>query len=97
MQVKKRKRKIAVALKYNKERECAPKVIAKGKGVIADKIIEKAKCEGINSIENKKLAEELITLNIDQEIPTHLYTAVAEILSFIYNLDNMKDDCYYDK
>ena len=87
-------KKIAIALKYDKEKNNAPRIVAKGKGVIANNIIEEGKTEGIKLIENKQLAQELITLNIDQEIPEHLYKAVAEILSFIYYLDNMKDDDY---
>ncbi|MGF7057238.1 EscU/YscU/HrcU family type III secretion system export apparatus switch protein [Brassicibacter mesophilus] len=85
-------KKIAVALKYDEEKNHAPKILAKGKGIVADNIIEKGKTEGVKLVENKQLAQELSTLNIDQEIPEHLYRAVAEILSFIYNLDSMKDD-----
>ncbi|SCG83466.1 flagellar biosynthesis protein [Proteiniborus sp. DW1] len=85
-------RKIAVALKYDENERDAPYVIAKGKGIIADNIINKGNDEGIKIIEDQLLAHSLIKLEIAQEIPEELYFAVAEILSFIYELDAERED-----
>lgn len=88
----KNERKIAVALKYNAIKNDAPYVIAKGEGIIADNIVEKGIEEGINIIEDKVLVDQLVKLEITEEIPEELYTAVAEILSFIYNLDKAREN-----
>lgn len=84
-------KKIAVALQYKKENN-APKIIAKGRGIVADKIIETGKDEGIKVYEDNRLAEDLISLNFDEEIPEELYTTVAKILVFIYELDREKGE-----
>ncbi len=76
--------KKAIALKYEKEKDNAPKVVAKGKGVVAQKIIEIAEENGIYIKEDPELVEILSTLDIYEEIPEELYKAVAEILVFIY-------------
>jgi flagellar biosynthesis protein len=78
--------KIANALKYNDE-EGAPKVVAKGKGYIAEKIIETAKENKIAIYKDKKLAQQLENLAIGEEIPYELYEVVAEILVYISKLD----------
>lgn len=88
----KNERKIAVALKYDVKNNDAPYVIAKGKGIVADNIVEKGIDEGINIIEDKVLVDHLVKLEITEEIPEELYTAVAEILSFIYNLDKEREN-----
>lgn len=74
----------AVALRYEKYKDTAPKVIAKGKGEVAKKILEVAKENGIYIKEDPALVEVLSSLEIDEEIPPQLYKAVAEILTFIY-------------
>jgi flagellar biosynthesis protein len=79
--------KKAVALRYKRDKDQAPKVVAKGSGKIAEKIIELAKAHGIYIKEDKALIEVLSTLDIYEEIPTELYKAVAEILVFIYSLN----------
>jgi flagellar biosynthesis protein len=79
--------KKAVALRYKKDEDQAPKIVAKGSGKIAEKIIELAKAHGIYIKEDKALIEVLSTLDIYEEIPTELYKAVAEILVFIYSLN----------
>lgn len=88
------KRKLAVALKYDKDQNDAPKVIAKGIGKVAENIIEKGKEEGVSAVEDKGLANELFKLEINDEIPSELYTAVAEILNYVYKLDNEKRYSY---
>ncbi|HEB73775.1 MAG TPA: flagellar biosynthesis protein FlhB, partial [Candidatus Desulfofervidus auxilii] len=70
-----------------KEEMHAPKVIAKGAGIIAEKIEEIAKSHGIPVIQNKKLAQALYKMvEIGEEIPAVLYQAVAEVLAYIYRL-----------
>lgn len=80
--------KKAVALKYAPEASAAPKLIAKGKGRIAEAILEKAKEHGVPVQEDASLVEVLSKLDLDQEIPPELYQLVAEVLSFIYRSDN---------
>lgn len=77
-------KKEAVALKYNKERDNAPKVIAKGKGEVAKNIIEVAKDSGIPIKEDAELVQILSKIDINEEIPPMLYKAVARILAYIY-------------
>lgn len=85
------KMKKAVALKYQAESDTAPKVVAKGKGDIAARIIAVAKEHGIPIHEDADLLEVLATLELDREIPADLYRTVAEILAFIYRVnDSMK-------
>ncbi|MCF6094340.1 EscU/YscU/HrcU family type III secretion system export apparatus switch protein [Microaerobacter geothermalis] len=77
----------SVALSYQQEKDMAPKVIAKGKGRVAENIIEKAKEHQIPILEDSSLVELLSQLDIHQEIPPELYQVVAEILVFVYQLD----------
>lgn len=74
-------RKKAVALEYDGEH--APVVTAKGEGVIAEKIIEMAKENGIHIDENPLLVEALGDVSLQDEIPVELYKAVAEIIGFV--------------
>ena len=84
-----RKQKVAVALQYNKG-EQAPKIIASGKGHIADKIIEKAKDSDVPTYEDSKLANTLSKLEIGDMIPPELYSVVAEILVFVDDMDRLR-------
>jgi flagellar biosynthesis protein FlhB len=77
---------IAVAIKYDKDKSKAPKVVAKGMRVHAEKIKEIAKHYGIPILRNVPLAQALNKLDIDEEIPEDLYEAVAEVLSFVYKI-----------
>lgn len=83
------KPKKAAALSYDLNDE-APKVIAKGRGVVAQKILEKAQDENIPVYKDEKLVESLTQLEIGEYIPPELYQVVAEILVFIDKLDRMK-------
>ncbi len=74
----------AVALRYRSGSESAPRVVAKGKGHIAQKIRELARQHGIPVHRDDDLVELLGQIDIDREIPPELYAAVAEILSWIY-------------
>lgn len=80
-------RKTAVALGYNPNSHDAPNVVAKGKGIIAEQIIEKAKEHNVPIQEDPSLVEVLSQLEINERIPEELYQAVAEVFSFIYHLD----------
>ncbi|MDQ0113058.1 EscU/YscU/HrcU family type III secretion system export apparatus switch protein [Paenibacillus harenae] len=87
----------AVALKYEPGDRMAPVMVAKGKGHIADLILEKAKENGVPIQEDASLVEVLSKLDVDQEIPAELYTLVAEILSFVYRSDRKARDWNDDK
>ena len=78
----------AVALKYDPEMDHAPKVTAKGRGEIAEKIIEIAKAHNLPLYEDQNLIQILEALELETEIPPELYRAVAEVLAFIYRLNN---------
>jgi Uncharacterized homolog of the cytoplasmic domain of flagellar protein FhlB len=82
----------ASALRYDKEKENAPILIAKGKGKVAEKIIEIANKENIPVIENKALADILDKLDIYDEIPPELYRVVAQLFAFIYKLNEKASD-----
>lgn len=76
----------AAALKYNKENDSAPKVVASGKGEVALKIIQKAKEFDIPLFANETLVNSLVDLKLDQEIPKELYSAVVEV--FVWLMKN---------
>ncbi len=84
--MKEEEQKKAVAIKYEKDKDSAPKVVAKGKNLIARKIEQIAKEHNIYVKKDEVLADELYRLNINEEIPEELYEAVAKILVFIYNM-----------
>lgn len=86
---KNNKPKTAVALQYNPG-EQAPKILATGKGAIAEKIIEKAKEADVPLYRDDKLADTLSKLEIGDMIPPELYTVVAEILVFVDDCDKIK-------
>lgn len=81
--------KTAVALNYDPN-EPAPKVIATGRGYLADKIIMKAREEQIPIHQDEKLAGNLSMLDIGEYIPKELYEVVAEVLAFVDNMDRIK-------
>src|SRR5207253_3783432 len=78
---------VAVAIKYDDGKMHAPRVIAKGQGYLAMKIREIAIAHGVPILERKPLARALYKLvDIGQEIPEQFYSAVAEILAYVYEL-----------
>ncbi|MTI47677.1 EscU/YscU/HrcU family type III secretion system export apparatus switch protein [Sporosalibacterium faouarense] len=85
------KNKKAIALQYDKS-DIAPRVIARGKGYVAENMLQKGKNENVQIHEDEFLANNLINLELGQEIPEELYTAVAEVLAFVYNLDKIKGE-----
>ncbi len=80
-------RKEAVALSYEPFSVGAPKVVAKGKGKIAENILEKAKANNIPIQEDPSLVEILGQLNVNESIPEELYKAVSEVFAYIYQID----------
>ncbi len=80
------KRRKVAALKYKPKEDSAPKVVAKGSGQIADKILEVARQHGIPLKEDRQLVEVLSAIDLNREIPPELYKAVAEILAFVYKM-----------
>ncbi len=85
-----RKIKTAVALGYDPNEDGAPKVIASGKGALAERIIEQAQENKIPVHEDDKLADTLSRLEIGEMIPPELYEVVAEILVFVDAMDKIK-------
>ena len=81
--------KTAVAIAYEPG-EAAPKILATGKGKVAEKIIETAKENKIPTYKDNKLASTLSKLQIGDMIPPELYEVVAEILVFVDDMDRMK-------
>lgn len=84
------KRRQAIALEYDPNEDNAPKVIASGKGALADRIIDMAKDNNIPVHKDSKLANTLSRLEIGQEIPPELYEVVAEILVFVDAMDKIR-------
>lgn len=77
--------KKAVALKYDKQKDDAPRVVAKGQGQVAENIIELAKKYDIPIKDDPDLIEVLSSLEINEAIPSEIYVAVAELLAFVYS------------
>lgn len=79
-------RKKAAALRYKAKEDAAPRVVAKGSGTIAEKILAIAKEHNIPLKDDPQLVEVLSALDLYQEIPPDLYKAVAEVLAFVYKM-----------
>ena len=78
----------AAALAYEPEKDKAPKVVASGKGYVAEKIIELAREHGIPLHQDRSLVELLVKMDLGDSIPYELYQAVAEVLAFIYKIES---------
>lgn len=76
----------AVALRYESG-EPAPRVVAKGQGLIAEQILERAREAGVYVHESPELLSLLMKLDLDERIPPQLYVAVAELLAWVYRLE----------
>jgi len=83
----KKKSSKAAAINYDAEKDRAPRLVAKGSGNIADKIIEIARQHDIPMVKDENLVQVLEALDLETEIPPELYRAVAEVLAFIYRLN----------
>jgi flagellar biosynthesis protein len=84
------KNRTAIALEYNPNESEAPRVVASGKGIVADKIIEEAKKADVPVHKDSKLAGTLSKLEIGEMIPPELYEAVAEILVFVDAMEKIQ-------
>lgn len=89
--MKRKRQNSAVALKYRSDLDKAPKVVAKGEGKVAQRIITLAKEHQIHIHQDPDLIEVLSHLDLNQEIPPHVYAVVAEILAFVYTLNSGKN------
>ncbi len=87
MTKQKEKVRLAAALRYDAKRDAAPVITAKGRGFVAEKIIDLARKNGIPIKEDPQLVQILSKLEINEQIPPALYKAVAEILAFVYSLN----------
>jgi flagellar biosynthesis protein len=76
----------AVALRYGGD-DAAPRVIAKGRGLVADEIVRRARDAGIFVHESTELTALLMQVDLDRHIPAPLYAAVAELLAWVYRVD----------
>lgn len=76
-------RQVAVALHYDGH-EAPPKVVASGRGAVAEQILALAFANGVRVREDANLAEILAAVDVDTEIPLEAFAAVAEILAYVY-------------
>ena len=81
------RQRTAVALTYS-QTDPAPKVVAKGRGLLAERIIERAREHGVYVHESPELVSLLLQIDLDQRIPPQLYIAVSELLAWIYRLES---------
>jgi flagellar biosynthesis protein len=79
----------AVAIAYQAG-DAAPRVVAKGKGLIAEEIISRAKEHGVFIHQSKELVSLLMNVDLDRDIPPVLYRVVAELLAWLYHVENEK-------
>ena len=77
----------AVALKYERSKDAAPRVVAKGRGHVAESITALAREHHVPIVADRNLVEVLEALDINLEIPPELYRAVAEVLAFVYRIN----------
>lgn len=80
----------AVALRYEQQREDAPRIVAKGAGDVAAAIIRSASDHDVPVMENTGLVDALIALEVDSVIPAELYQATAEVLAYVYQFGQRK-------
>lgn len=83
-----KKPNVAVALQYEKGTDPAPKVVAKGRGLVAERIVALAQEHDIVIDANPELAEALSSIELDETIPIELYKAVAEVIGFVLRTQN---------
>ena len=82
---------MAIAIKYDREKDNAPRVIAKGMRLKAEKIREIARQYGVPFMKNTTLAAALYRVDVGQEVPEELYDAVAEVLNFVWQLQQAEE------
>ncbi len=76
----------AVALTYH-EGGSAPRIVAKGEGIVAEEIMRRARAAGVHVHESRELVGMLMQVDLDSEIPPLLYTVIAELLAWVYRLE----------
>lgn len=81
------KKRLAVALQYDRAKDDAPRVVASGRGAVAERIEAVAAAEGVIVRQDADLAEILSVVEIGREIPTEAFVAVAEVLSYVYRMN----------
>lgn len=86
------KQLLAAALKYDASKDAAPKVTARGRGLVAEKIIELARKHDVPIKSDPALVQILSKLELDEQIPVEIYKAVAEILAFVYTVNDKRGD-----
>lgn len=84
--------KKAVALRYDHEQDAVPRVVASGQGRAAERILQAARDYGIEVYEDPDLIEILSKLQVDQYIPEKLFLAVAEVMAYVYRVNNRVDE-----
>ncbi len=77
----------AAALKYNALKDAAPRIVALGRGYVAERMVQEAERNRISVVQDEKLSHVLHQLSVGDEIPEALYQVVAEILVFVYRMD----------
>lgn len=85
---KKSRQKTALSLHFNQRKDQAPKVTAKGKGLMAERIIELAREHQIPIKEDPDLVEVLSQVDVNQEVPPSVYRVVAELLAWVYKMNS---------
>jgi flagellar biosynthesis protein len=85
---------LAVALKYEENKDDAPTIVAAGRGELAQRIIKTAEGEGVPIHQDESLAQLLVFLEVGTQIPPELYEAVAQVIAFVWRLDrkHMEED-----
>lgn len=84
------RQRAAAAIAY-REGDGAPRVVAKGRGILADTIIERARASGVYVHESRELLALLMQVDLDSHIPPQLYIAVAELLAWLYHLEESEN------
>ncbi len=84
------RRQLAVALRYDELKDRAPRVIAKGRGTMAQRIVEVARENGIPVRDDPDLVNLLSEIDLGEAIPAELYPAVAEVLAYVYRQNNRR-------
>lgn len=82
--------KTAVALEFNPDEDDAPRVVAAGNGLVAERILEVARANDIPIREDEVLAQALSMVDLEQVIPQELYAVVAEVLAYVYRIKNKR-------
>ena len=77
----------AVAIRYDRDRENAPRVVAKGKGFVAEQLLMIARRHAVPVYQNQTVTQLLMAVELDREIPPELYQAVANVLAYVYRMD----------